>query len=366
MRDPNGGFHSTQDADSEGVEGKFYVWDLDEFAHVTGPDADLLAKYLGVTEEGNFEGRNILNVARPPEIFSRLENIPVHQLEAKVQDARKRLYAVREKRVRPGRDEKVLTDCNGMMLRSFAEAAAYLGHDDYRSIAESNASFILNTLWNGRSLLHNFKDGRSRFNGYLDDYANVADGLLALYQLTFDSKWLDHAVTIVDVMIDQFWDSANGGFFFTGREHENLIARNKDYFDNATPSGNSVAADVLLRLAAILERPNYREKAEQTFQTTYDHLRQYGSGFGRMLSAIDFYIGPSREIAIAGKPDDFVAVFRKQYMPRAVIAAGSSGSLPLLQNRPEIAGKPTAYVCENFVCKQPVTDPSEFEKQITE
>ena len=216
MRDPSGAFYSTQDADSEGVEGKFYVWDLEEFRDIVGADADLLAKYFDVTEHGNFEGRNILNISRPPELFSKLESVPLEDLEARAKAAKKKLYAAREKRVKPGRDEKILTDWNGLMLRAFAEAAAYLGRDDYRSIAESNAGFILSTLWDGSRLLHNFKDGRARFNGYLDDYANLADGLFALYELTFDYKWLDHAIKIVDRMIEQFWDDERGGFLFHG------------------------------------------------------------------------------------------------------------------------------------------------------
>src|SRR6185503_6614756 len=183
----------------------------------------------------------------------------------------------------PGRDEKVLTDWNGLMLRAFAEAAAVLGRDDYRKVAEENAEFILNTLWDGTRLLHSFKDGRARFNGYLDDYANFADGLFALYELTFDYKWLEAAVRVSDRMIEQFWDAENGGFYFTGNDHESLLTRTKDFFDNATPSGNSVAADVLIRMAAVLDRQDYRRKAEDVFGTAASFLKQYASGFGRML-----------------------------------------------------------------------------------
>src|SRR4029077_12163341 len=169
------------------------------------------------------------------------------------------------------------------MLRAFAEAAAYLGREDYRSIAESNAGFILSTLWDGNRLLHSFKDGRARFNGYLDDYANLTDGLFALYELTFDYKWLAAAVQVSDRMIEQFWDNEGGGFYFTGKDHETLLTRTKDFFDNATPSGNSVAADVLLKMAAVLDRSDYRKKAEDIFLTIASFLKQYGSGFGRML-----------------------------------------------------------------------------------
>jgi uncharacterized protein YyaL (SSP411 family) len=354
MRDPNGAFYSTQDADSEGVEGKFYVWSLEEFRQVVGDDADLLAGYFDVTTHGNWEEKNILHVTREPD----------DKLLASIDAAKKKLYAAREKRVRPGRDEKVLTDWNGLMLRAFAEAATYLERDDYRAVAEANASFILNTAWDGYRLLHSYKDGRARFNGYLDDYANVVDGLFALYQLTFDYKWLEAAVSIADRMIEQFWDEEGGGFYFTGKDHESLLTRPKDFFDNATPSGNSVAADVLLRMAAVLDREDYRRKAEDIFLAAAGLLKQYASGFGRMLAGLDFHIGPSREIALVGSPEPFISTLRQRYTPRTVVAAGTDPRIALLRDRPMVNGRPTAYVCENFTCKQPVTDVAAFEEQL--
>jgi len=366
MRDANGGFYSTQDADSEGEEGKFYVWDQPEFLEAAGPDGELLARYFDVTESGNWERRNILNVPRPPALFCKLEKISEEELEKTVSAVRTKLYNVRETRVKPGRDEKILTDWNGLALRAFADAAAFLGRDDYRRIAEANADFLLTKLWDGQRLLHSFKDGRARFNGYLDDYANTADGLLSLYQLTFDERRLTQAQTLADRILDQFWDSAQDAFYFTARDHEQLIARTKDFFDNATPSGNSVSADVLLRLGALLGRRDYYEKAERLFASVAGLLAQYPSGFGRMLSALDFFLGPSQEIALAGGPEPFASVFRKHYLPRTVIAAGASNAVALLRDRPPIGDKPTAYVCENFVCRTPTTDVEEFERQITE
>jgi uncharacterized protein YyaL (SSP411 family) len=354
MRAPNGAFYSTQDADSEGVEGKFYVWSLQEFRSVVGADANLLADYFDVTDHGNWEETNILHVTSEAD----------DSLLAKIAAAKGKLYAAREKRIRPARDEKVLTDWNGLMLRAFAEAAAALGRDDYRTVAEANADFVLNTLWDGNRLLHSFKDGRARFNGYLDDYANMMDGLFALYQLTFDYKWLDAATRIADRMIEQFWDEESGGFYFTGKDHESLLTRTKDFFDNATPSGNSVAADVLLRMAAILDRNDYRKKAEDIFSASAAFLKQYASGFGRMLGALDFYVGPSKEIALIGSPDPFLAVLRNRFLPRAVVAGGASDGIPLLRDRPMVNGQPTAYVCENFTCKQPVTDVADLESQL--
>jgi uncharacterized protein YyaL (SSP411 family) len=361
MRDANGGFYSTQDADSEGVEGKFYVWDRDEFESVVGDDAELLAKYFNVTDYGNWEHHNILNVPRPPELFCKLEQISESDLAAKIAAALPKLYAAREKRVHPGRDEKILTDWNGLALRAFADAAAFLGREDYRKVAEANATFVFDKLWDRQRLLHSYKDGRARFNAYLDDYANVADGLLALYQLTFDEPWLRRAESLAEIIVERFGDDTQGGFYFTATGHEALITRTKDFFDNATPSGNSVAADVLLRLAALLGRDDFRKQAEQVFAAVENHLGQYASGFGRLLAAVDFSLGPSAEIALVGGVEPFLTAYRKRYLPRTVIAAGK-GDIALLKDRPVLNGKPTAYVCENLSCKQPVNDIGEFEK----
>jgi len=354
MRDAIGAFYSTQDADSEGVEGKFYVWSFEEFREVVGEDAGPIADYFDVTPYGNWEETNILHVTGDAD----------DAFQKKLEAAKKKLYAAREQRVKPGRDEKVLTDWNGLMLRAFAEAAAYLGRDDYRAVAESNANFLLTTMWDGTRLLHSYKDGRARFNGYLDDYANLIDGLFALYELTFDYKWLESATRVADRMIEQFWDDENGGFYFTGKDHESLLARTKDFFDNATPSGNSVAADVLLRMAALLDRADYREKSEDILRVVSGFMKQYASGFGRMLAAWDFHVGPSKEIALVGTPDAFLVELRKGYKPRTVIAAGSDQRIALLREPPQVNGQPTAYVCENFTCKQPATSVEIFRQQL--
>jgi uncharacterized protein YyaL (SSP411 family) len=365
MRDPGGGFYSTQDADSEGVEGKFYVWDRPEFERVVGEDGELLARYFNVTGHGNWEEHNILNVPRPPELFCKLEKIAESDLAQKVAAAKPKLYAAREARVHPGRDDKILTDWNGLALPAFAEAAAFLDRPDYRNVAEANAKFIFEKLWDGQRLLHSFKDGRARFNAYLDDYANVADGLLALYQLTFDDEWLQRAESLADIIIERFGDESAGGFFFTALGHEELIARTKDFFDNATPSGNSVTADVLLRLAALLDRADFRTAGERVISAVQKHMVPYAPGFGRMLSAADFAVGPSSEVALIGGTGPFVSAYRKHYLPRTVIAAGS-GDIAVLRGRAAIDGKPTAYVCQNLACKKPTTDVLEFEAFLKE
>ena len=361
MRDSGGGFYSTLDADSEGVEGKFYVWSRDEFDDVVGPDRDILARYLDVTEQGNFEGHNILNVPELPDAFSQSEGVSSEQLGEWMKDARHCLLERRETRIRPARDEKILTDWNGLMLRTYADAAACLGRADYRQIAESNAEFLLSVMWDGERLLHAFKDGKARFNAYLDDYANLADGLLGLYELTFEERWLRASIQLVEYMIKNFWDEENGGFFFTGNGHETLVARTKEYFDNATPSGNSMAAGVLARLGKLLDRNDFTDKSERICRSAGEYIRRFPSGFGKMLAAVDFLSGPSQEVALVGQPDPFLPALRKRYLPRTVIAGGETENVPLLENRSTLDGKPTAYVCENYVCNQPTTDAVVFE-----
>ena len=364
LRDENGGFFSTQDADSEGIEGKFYVWSLAEFLEVIGKNNETMTRYFNVTEAGNFESQNILNVSMPAKLFAQAEGLSEEELTQSIAHSREKLLRRRDCRIKPGRDEKILTDWNGMMLRAYAEAATFLNRNDYRSIAESNANFLLSTMWDGRKLLHSYKDGSARFNAYLDDYANLADGLLSLYELTFDLKWLEHSIELVDSMIEQFWDHSNGGFYFTSNDHEALVARTKEYFDNATPSGNSVAADILNKLSALMNRPDYREKSEQICKSLGDYIRQFPSGMGRMLSSVDFIVGPSREIALIGSAAELLSIVRKSYLPRSVIAYGNSDKIPLLRDRQIIDGQGTAYVCENYMCKEPTTQVSVLEAQL--
>ncbi len=358
-----GGFFSTLDADSEGVEGKFYVWSADEFREVAEDDSGVLARFFDVTPLGNFEGQNILHVSHEPEVFAASEGIDRGELEARISGAVPLLLERRERRVRPGRDEKILTDWNGLMLRTVARAALAFKRPDYARIAENNAEFLVDKMWDGTRLVHAFKDGQARFNGYVDDYANFADGLLALYELTFEGRWLKLALEISDRMIDEFWDSDQAAFFFTGRSHESLVARTKEYFDNATPSGNSVAADVLARLSAVADRRDLREKAEAISGGVSGHLARFPTGFGRMLTAVDYLIGPSREVAVLGDPTRFVDAVRSRYMPRTVLAGAASDPddvVGILRGRESIDGKPTVYCCEDRVCRLPTTDPSEL------
>ncbi len=260
------------------------------------------------------------------------------------------------------------------MLASFAEAGVILKRADYTDAARRNAEFVLSNLRREGLLLRTYKDAQAKFNAYLEDYAFFIEGLVTLYETTGEFRWLNEARTLTDRMIEEFWDDENGGFYFTGNSHENLIVRSKDYFDNATPSGNSVAAGVLLRLAVLTGKDQYRNVAMAVFREAADAARRYPSGFGYLLSAIDFLLSTPKEVAIVGRDNTDIQpllqeVWRR-YLPNKVVApsttAGevSSSSLPLLENRPLQEGRATAYVCENYTCKQPVTNRAELAAQL--
>ncbi len=376
MTDASGGFYSTQDADSEGEEGKFFVWSADEIEQALGPDnASLFASFYNVTRDGNFEEKNILNVTRPLSAVASEVGITVKQLQQTLARSRQILFELREKRIKPGRDEKVLTAWNGMMLASFAEASAALNREDYADVARSNARFLLDNLRNNDLLLRTYKDGNAKLNAYLEDYAFVAEGLLTLYETTGEPEWLTGALGITNTMIDEFWDEQDGGFFYTGKSHERLIVRSKDYFDNATPSGNSVAAEVLLRLAALRDNESYRRFAVTILRLVADTVCRYPSGFGRVLCALDFYLSTPKEIAIIGDPasTDTKALIQEvwqHYLPNKVVAQASPDDstspkiIPLLRDRGLLEGRPTAYVCEHYACQEPVTDPLKLSAQL--
>jgi uncharacterized protein YyaL (SSP411 family) len=357
MRHEDGGFYSSQDADSEGVEGKFYVWSADEIREALGEEADTFMRVYGVSNEGNWEGHNILNL--------RLAGA----LDGRIAAARATLYELRSKRIWPGLDDKVLTSWNGLMLAAFAEAGQALGRADYIEAAESNADFVHRTMRrdSGR-LFRTWKAGSdAKYNAYLEDYAYLADGLLALYEATFERRWVDWARELAELMLGHFRDTKNGGFFDTSDDHEQLIHRPKDLQDNAVPSGNAMAASVLVRLSLLTGNGDYWQVAEQSTSTMNEFMAQYPSGFGQWLNVAKFMLSEPREIALMGDGDaiaPLLKVIRGGYRPFQVVAAGEEGSLPLLENRPQIDGKATAYVCRRFVCQAPVTGPEELALQL--
>jgi uncharacterized protein YyaL (SSP411 family) len=375
MTDSQGGFYSTQDADSEGHEGKFFVWDIEEIKSVLGePDATLFSAFYNVTSQGNFEGKNILNITSSLEDVARQLNSEPSEAHRSIERSKQKLFAVREKRIKPDRDEKVLTAWNGLMLASFAEAGAILKRADYTEAARRNAEFVLTSLRRSALLLRTYKDGTAKFNAYLEDYAFFIEGLLTLAETSGELRWLNEALSLTEQMIHEFWDAENGGFYFTGASHEQLIVRSKDYFDNATPSGNSVAAAVLLRLGILTDNDDYRNRAVAILNEIADSGRRYPSGFGYALSAADFYLSNPREIAVVS-PDreslsGFLQEIWKKYLPNKVVAAvteddlANAEQITLLKNRALTNGEATAYVCEHYTCKEPVHTPAQLAEQL--
>jgi uncharacterized protein YyaL (SSP411 family) len=373
MTDANGGFHSSQDADSEGHEGKFFIWSKEEVIAALGEaDGEPFCDYFNITTQGNFEGRNILNVTDSLATVADRHAIAPADLQSIIDRGRQSLFQIREQRIKPGRDEKVLTAWNGLMLVSFAEGAAILDRTDYLEVARNNAQFVLDNLYRDGRLLRTCKDGQAKLNAYLEDYAFFIDGLISLYEVTGEQPWLRNAMTLTDTMIAEFWDENDGGFCFTGKSHEQLIVRSKDYFDNATPSGNSVAIDVLLRLGILTGTESYRKMALMALRLLLGFLMRHPSAFGRALCALDFYLSSPKEIVIVGPSEDertreLARVVWERYLPNRVIVTSSGEPvvpLPLLQGRTEVNAQPTAYVCQDYTCQQPVTDPQALAAQL--
>ena len=379
MTDPLGGFYSAQDADSEGEEGKFFVWTPEEFHSALGEEAgDLIGGYFGLTDAGNFEGKTILNIPQEAASFSEEQGLPLPMLEDMIDWAKQTLRDQREERVHPLLDDKVLASWNGLMLRSFAEAAVSLGRADYLEAAVNNANFLLDTMKPQGRLLRTYRKGQAKLLAYLEDYAFVADGLLALYEATFEPRWLSEAVSMADSMVGLFWDEEGGFFYDTGSDHESLVMRPRDVFDNAQPCGGSVASDVLLRLALITGNQEYSIKGAKPMRALNELMSRAPAGTGHWLAALDFYVSIPKEIAIVGPRGDpatqnLLDTIFSRYLPNKVVvgtdptlpvSADTTSELPLLHRRGMINGKPTAYVCQNYACKLPVTDEEALAAQL--
>jgi len=371
MRHEDGGFYSSLDADSEGVEGKFYVWSADEIREALGEDADLFMKLYGVSEQGNWEGHNILNLHLDPNGLARQLDMDPTDLAERMARCRSTLYALRSRRVWPGLDDKVLTSWNGLMLAAMADAGRALEREDYTTAAIANAEFLRRTMRteSGR-LYRTWKAGSdAKYNAYLEDHAFLAEGLLALYEATFDERWFEWARELAGIMQTHFEDQENGGFFDTSNDHEALIHRPKDLQDNAIPSGNSVAATVLSKLSLLTGDGSLQSIAERSIATMTKLMGQYPTGFGQWLQASSFMLGEPMEIALVGTPTDLaplLEVVNAKYRPFKVVAAAPTGAsmVPLLHDRPAVDGRGTAYVCRNFVCKAPVTDPEALAREL--
>ncbi|HUF02955.1 MAG TPA: thioredoxin domain-containing protein [Aridibacter sp.] len=368
MTDESGGFYSAQDADSEGVEGKFFVWTPEEIAQVLGADAgNAFCVYYDVSETGNFEGKSILRVQKTLAETADELGIPEGELKEMLDQGRKKMFKYRESRVKPFRDEKVLTAWNGLMLAAFAEAAFVLKDERYLEAAKKNADFLLSEMLGSGDLLRTWKEGRAKLRAYIEDYANLADGLIELYQASGEAKYLDAAKSLAERMIEKYWDEDGGGFYFTASDHEELLVRTKDFNDNATPSGNSAAADVLLRLARIYGDERYDRYARTVLRMVASQVRRYPGAFGRAISAMEFALGKVREIVIVGESSVGIEnVLASEYLPLKVIVRSEdgSGTFPLLEGRGVKDGKTTVYVCENSVCRLPVTDVEDLRAEL--
>lgn len=366
----NGGFYSTQDADSEGVEGKFFVWEPNDVEDIIGEEnAKIFCEYYDITPQGNFEGENILQVQVPSDIFARKLQMDVEALEALLADGKQKLFEEREKRIKPGLDDKILTSWNGIMIRGMAMGYQLTGKPEYLEACEKSAEFVLTTLSQDNGLLlRTYRDGKSHLNAYLEDYSYFIAGLIALYEASFESRWLTEAERLAHIMIDQFGDDAGDGFFFTGKAHETLIVQSKSAYDGATPSGASMAIHSLLRLAKHLDNPEFHDKAVETLLLYFHQMEGMPSGSGQLLCELAFLLSTPKEIAIVGeqgaaKTEAMLAALHSTYQPNKIVALSESGdgqTLPLLTDKTQVDDTATAYVCENYVCQAPTTDVEAF------
>ena len=370
MTSAEGGFYSSLDADSEGHEGRYYVWDAGELDTLLGEDAAMLKEYWGVSADGNFEGRNILFVPFDPDAIARRHNVSEFELRSAVERAVRILYDARERRVRPARDEKILAGWNGLMLRGIAEAARAFDDAELHAMALRNGEFLHRSLIRDGRVLRSYKDGVAKIGGFLEDYAALALGFIALYHLTFDRTWLDRAATLGDAIIARFWDDDAQAFYDTASDSEQLVTRPRDVTDNAIASGSSLAVELMLLLGNYFENAEYTAKATHLLETVAEPMARYPTGFGHWLGATDMLVRGAHEVAIAGDPGDarFVALSREvasRYVPSLIMAGGDGASAPgitLLRDRQREV--PTAYVCRNHTCDAPTSDVTELGAQL--
>jgi uncharacterized protein YyaL (SSP411 family) len=378
MTAPSGGFYSAEDADSEGEEGKFYLWTPDEIRQILNQeDADLVISAFNVTDAGNFVdpargepiGTNILHLNRPLSELAKDLGMSEAELIARLDLAKQQLFAARESRIRPHKDDKVLADWNGLMIAALAKGGQVFADAAYTDAAEQAADFILEKMRdeNGR-LLHRYRDGEAALLANADDYAFLTWGLLELYETNFDTRHLESALRLTDEMLAHFWDEGNGGFYLTPDDGENLLARQKQVYDGATPSGNSVAMSNLLRLARVTGRTKYEEKAVDVGHAFAQHVRPQPSAYAQLMAGVNFGVGPSYEVVIVGEAEaedtqGMLAALRGEFIPNKVVLLRPPGEAPDIIRLAEFTkyhsllnDKATAYVCLNHYCELPTND----------
>ncbi len=369
MTHPRGGFYSSEDADSEGVEGKFYVWKPAEVLAVLGPeDGELFCAFYDITEHGNWEETSIPNVPVPLEEFAKTRGLDASALQDRLEAACARMLAVRAKRIRPGLDDKILTAWNALMIQSMVQGAQILGERRYLDAAKAAGTFVRENLRKGDRLLVTWRDGTAKLNAYLDDYAFLTAAYLDLYEATFDLAWLEEARRLAALTHEHFLDEKEGGYFFVSDDHEALIVRTKAPYDGVIPSGNSEYARNLLRLSVLTGETALRDRAAELIRKFKGPMEGSPRGFANMLCVVDFLLGSPKEIAIVGSPADpgtaeLLVEVHRAYLPNKVIAGfdpaaasakGIGAKIPLLDGKGLIDGKPAAYVCENYTCRKPV------------
>ena len=367
MQSPAGGYYSTLDADSEGKEGKFYVWQLEEIQTLLGAQTAAFCAVYDVTAGGNWEGTSILNLSKPAAEFSDALGIDPETLESSLAASRSVLLQVRNRRVHPGLDDKILTDWNGLMIAAMARGYRVLGEERFLESARRAAAFALGTMTVDGRLMHSHRDGRTHLLAYIDDHANLLWGLIELFEATFELEWLRRARALADRMIELFWDGDAGCFFFAGADHEELIARMKPGHDGATPSGNAVAANALLRLQALTGDDSYGQRGLDVLHAFHDQMKAAPSSFAHMIAAVDYYLRSPREIVLIGdresaeidgalrslweqfRPHDLIVSFD----PASADATQAAAEVPLLAGKVVIDQRPTFYLCENYACQAP-------------
>jgi uncharacterized protein YyaL (SSP411 family) len=373
MLQPEGGFYSTQDADSEGEEGKFFVWTPDEVSRILGAEAaEVFCRIYDVSEQGNFENKNILHPILTVAQASKYFNRSVQEITALVAVAKQKLFNAREKRIKPFRDEKVVTAWNGLALSGLAEAIKITGKSEYLQCAKRTVDFVFAEMFRNGHLLHTYKDGVAKILGYLDDYAFFGVGLLDLFEASFDRSLLLKATELADMMLKEFSDDNDGAFFYTGKSHEQLISRAKPAFDASIPSGNSMAAQLLLRLYYYTSQDVYLKNAETVLRSYRDAMEAQPFGLAHMLGALDFYLRKPKEIVIVGEPDtpsteELLSGVLSTYLPNSTFQLvrpkeAIDEIAPLLKGKSRISGNATGYVCHNFTCSAPVTGWDELKK----
>jgi uncharacterized protein len=372
MQSEEGGFYSSLDADSEGHEGKFYVWRLDECSSLLGADGPLACEFWGITQSGNFEGTNILHVSNDRPTFSSTHGVTVEELDTILARARRALYDARAARVWPARDDKILASWNGLMVRGVADAARAFDRADYRELAVRSGTFLFGVLVHDDRVLRSYKDGVARVPGYLEDHASMGLAALALYELTWDSIWLDRARALVASTIEWFWDDGAGVFFDTARDQEALITRPRDTTDNAQPSGTSLAIELLFRFAVLCDDREAWRRAVRAIESVAEPMARYPLAFGHALMTADLPVYGAVELAIVGDPgaEDFQGLVRaahQRFVPSIVMGGGmppQDEQGGLLAGRPMRDGQATAYVCRGYSCDAPVSDASRLREQL--